>query len=217
MPIPSLVATELRKAIWSGTLVPGQRLREANIASEFGVSRGSLRDALQTLERDGLVESVPRRGTFVRQISGADLQEIAEARLMLEEFAFTTVTERATDADLCQLKVSLREMDHAAKGGDWNAVLTCDLQFHRAVIELCRNRLISGYYAAMQSQLRLLFLQLPDGYLQRGQLLDEHQLLFNALQSHDPVAMQGLITAHLQDAELRFQRHIVAGSEKADQ
>src|SRR6476619_1467188 len=70
----------LHEAIWGGVLKPLQRLNEQWLASELGVSRPPLREAIRVLEQEGLVEYVPRRGTFVRTLSGQDVVEIYTVR-----------------------------------------------------------------------------------------------------------------------------------------
>src|SRR6266550_2914870 len=77
----------LREAIWTGVLRPGQRLSENWLAGEIGVSRPPLREAIRVLEQEGLVVSIPRRGSFVRTLAGQDISEIYTVRCALEGMA----------------------------------------------------------------------------------------------------------------------------------
>jgi DNA-binding GntR family transcriptional regulator len=81
------IATNLRELIISGELTPGTRIIEAEVASQLGVSRGPLREALRILETEGLLESIPGRGSFVIQTSKRDIQELYSLRCILEEEA----------------------------------------------------------------------------------------------------------------------------------
>ncbi len=206
-PLSKLVARELRERIWSGVLAPGQRLIEVNIASEFAISRGSLREAMQMLEREGLVESVPRHGTFVRDLTVEDLREISEVRLMLETFAFLRAARVTTSADLVALRQIVVDMEEAGERGDWEKLQSADLQFHRSVVALSANRRVIEYYSAIQGQIRLLFTHLPIEYPDLQQLIAEHRELLAALKQRDEAAVLEAITAHLKDAEEKYLRH----------
>jgi DNA-binding GntR family transcriptional regulator len=81
------IAEGLRQAILAGALPDGKVLRQAELASQFGVSRVPIREALLKLQKDGLVEARPRRGTVVTSLDADDFQEILEMRLSLESLA----------------------------------------------------------------------------------------------------------------------------------
>jgi DNA-binding GntR family transcriptional regulator len=77
----------IREQIITGELAPGQKLNEIQLAAKFNISRPPLREAFRTLEKELLLVSVPRRGSFVSEISVENLREVYEARLMIEEHA----------------------------------------------------------------------------------------------------------------------------------
>ncbi len=84
----------LREMIITGELAPGQRLNEAQLAQQFNVSRAPLREALRTLESDRLIVSIPRKGCRVSEISLEDLQNLFDARFMIESFAIDLLKKR---------------------------------------------------------------------------------------------------------------------------
>ncbi len=94
----------LRNAIVSGEYPPGSRLVEQQLADRFRTSRGPVRTALHELERSGLVTSVDRRGTFVREISDTDIEEIDSLWKVLFEFAVRRAVERMTPEDRAWLE-----------------------------------------------------------------------------------------------------------------
>jgi DNA-binding GntR family transcriptional regulator len=87
VPLRQKIVDVLRDAILSGELKPGQALVETTLASQLGVSRAPLREALRTLGKDGLVETVPYRGTTVKTLSRKDVEEIYSLRGLHEAFA----------------------------------------------------------------------------------------------------------------------------------
>jgi DNA-binding GntR family transcriptional regulator len=88
------VHNAIRDSILSGDYAPGDRLVEQQLADRFGTSRGPVRTALQELERSGLVESIDRRGTFVRSLSDADMEEIFSLTHVLSAFVIRRAIER---------------------------------------------------------------------------------------------------------------------------
>ena len=86
-PLREVVSETLRQAIKDGVLKPGERLMEIQLADELGVSRTPIREAIRKLELEGFVVMVPRRGTYVADISLKDIAQVFEIRSALEELA----------------------------------------------------------------------------------------------------------------------------------
>ena len=93
-PLSEVVSETLRSAIQDGTLKPGERLMEIPLAEELGVSRTPIREAIRKLELEGFVVMVPRRGTYVANISLKDITQVFEIRSALEELAAGLAAER---------------------------------------------------------------------------------------------------------------------------
>src|SRR3954452_3545419 len=87
----------LRRAVVSGSLGPGQRVNEAEVARQMQISRAPVREAIRQLERDGLLVSVPRRGTIVASLSSSDVEETFTLRADLEARAIGRAVGRLTD------------------------------------------------------------------------------------------------------------------------
>jgi len=125
----------IRQAILCGDLKPGQRLMETDIAEQMGMSRAPVREALRQLETEGLVVSEPHRGTFVVELSIADLWEIYTLRAAIESLAVRIVTERASAETLAQLQQAVADMAQATREGDRVRLIALDMSFHEM---LCR-------------------------------------------------------------------------------
>ncbi len=150
------VADALRHAIVSGAIPAGSDLVEADLATQFGVSRGPVRDALRELAREGLVVGLPRRGTIVSTLTFADIGEIYEIREGLESTAATLVIERASDAEIAALSSDVEALEAAwARGSSYEASRALDLAFHRALVTLTGNARLTAIYEQMLSQTQL--------------------------------------------------------------
>ena len=99
-PLSEVVSETLRQAIQDGTLKPGERLMEIPLAEELGVSRTPIREAIRKLELEGFVVMVPRRGTYVANISLKDITQVFEIRSALEELAAGLAAERITSEEI---------------------------------------------------------------------------------------------------------------------
>src|ERR1700730_1856144 len=90
----------LRLQIANGTLKPGQRISELALSGQLGISRSPIREALAQLSLEGLVESIPYKGSHVKALDGRRLQHLVELRVVLEEFAVRRAVEKASAHEL---------------------------------------------------------------------------------------------------------------------
>ena len=100
LPLRDVVFQTLRRAILMGELEPGERLMELALTEKLGVSRTPVREAIRMLEKEGLVEMIPRKGAAVSRITEKDLQDVLEVRCALEELAVGIACERMTEDDI---------------------------------------------------------------------------------------------------------------------
>jgi DNA-binding GntR family transcriptional regulator len=114
----------LREEIGRLDLAPGQRLRLEEVAGRLDVSLTPVRHALRRLESEGLVVSIPRRGSRVAPLSVEELEEIQALRLGLETFLARAGAERITDGALAAMEVARDEMEGAFRAGDLDAYLS---------------------------------------------------------------------------------------------
>ncbi len=128
--MPDRIARALATRIVDGGLAPGQRLVEANIAAEFGVSHGPVRDALRALERQGLVTIAPYRGAVVREVSVREVTELYQVRAALVGLRARWIAEdaghQAFARDLAPKIAALRAMVRAKAGGGSEADVYVD-------------------------------------------------------------------------------------------
>lgn len=148
------VLDALREAIITGEFKPGQPLVETDLAVSLGVSRAPLREALQILSTEGLVETVPYRGTTVRRLSRTDIEELYSLRSLLETFAIRRVIEQRNPEHVVRLRKYFEDMLAAAEVGDLKQVNQIDRQFHDTLIELSGHSLLLTSWNVVSMRVR---------------------------------------------------------------
>lgn len=139
------VYERIREMILNNELNPGEKLLQEKLAAELGVSRTPLMKALQMLEYDLLVESVPRRGMFVRRLSVQEMMDIYDVREGIESVAVRLVIERASDSQIEQLRKIWDPFTHQDPI-DRIAYQKADDAFHGLLLEFSGNKFLAKTY-----------------------------------------------------------------------
>jgi DNA-binding GntR family transcriptional regulator len=194
---PARVYANLRDAIVRAELAPGRQLSENELAASLGVSRTPVREALQRLRDDRLVEIVPQLGTFVSPISSravADAQFIREA---LECAAVRATATRVTADDLEALEQNLAAQDRARASADFDSFYLLDDQFHQGLCDLSGRNVwnITQRAKGHLNRIRRLSLPMPS-YL--AEMIAEHREIVAHLAEHDPDGAEAALRHHLQ-------------------
>lgn len=192
-PLRDQVRDEIRQRIADGRLSPGSKMVERELAAELGVSRVPVREALRTLETEGFVQVVPRRGVIVRRLSRRDVEELFDVREALEVLATRRAAERATSDELAALRRILDEGDAAVAREDTAAGQRSNEAFHDALVSLAHNDLLAGMLEPLQGRLHWLFRQNED----IAELVHEHRQLFDAIASGDPERAGAVALQHV--------------------
>jgi DNA-binding GntR family transcriptional regulator len=146
----------LRSAILAGQLAPGDRLVEADLAAQMGVSRGPVRESLQQLEREGLVETTPTGRTVVRGITEQDVLDLLTLRQMLEAAAARAAASRVAPDDVALWRGLLAEREGGAVEDPAGRAATSDAQFHAHVFAVARNRPLRRAWDGISSMVEAL-------------------------------------------------------------
>jgi DNA-binding GntR family transcriptional regulator len=135
VPTSTLIADELREAIMTGDFAQGDQVGEAHLAEQLGVSRGPLREAMQRLVQEGLLESVPHRGLFVVTLSEDDIRDIYVARLAVETAAVLEIMRQPDpEPSARRLDRSVQRLSTAADRGHPKALSEADAAFHERLV-----------------------------------------------------------------------------------
>lgn len=152
------VADLLREAISKGSLPPGTRLVEAELARRYGVSRVPVREAINELAVEGLINKTPHYGAFVNVPSQKELEEITSLRVILEKFVVERVMSRwRPEWEESLLKI-VEEMIDAERRMDYHKVTLLDYQFHEALWQMADHAVLYEVVAGLRSRInRLLY------------------------------------------------------------
>jgi DNA-binding GntR family transcriptional regulator len=193
----------IRELIVTLELAPGAPVTERELMERLALGRTPIREALQALARECLVEVYPRRGMFVSGVDVRDLAGLSEVRLTLEPRAARLAAERATDADRATITVLLKELDHVRDKPDERALIDLDQRIHRHIYECTHNPFLAAtlneYYVLT---LRIWFLAL-DRLTRLEDAVREHRELLRAIRA-----------GSAERAEEAMRRH-VTGFERA--
>lgn len=203
--IAEQVVDELRAAIHSGELAPGERLVERKLAARLGVSHIPVREALTRLAQEHLVTREPRRGARVAELTAKDLEEISSLRTVLEQFMAIRVQERWDDTSAARLNGIVQAMAAAAPG-DVAEVLRQDRLFHEALAELAEHRLLTEISAQLRGRIAG-FLQAANAALdpaEQEEHVRSHQQIIDAIASGDPERARAVIAEHVARAVQRI-------------
>jgi len=188
---------ELRRRIAADNLAPGQRLDEAELASDLGISRTPLREALKVLSAEGLVEIRPRRGCYVAEIVPADLEEIFPIMALLEGEVAREAALKGSAADLKRLDQLHASLERHAAAGDVDRYYEVNYVFHDALQAIAGNRWLQHVIGDLRKLLKLSrhrSLRL-DGRL--AESLGEHRALMQALHRRDSDGAERIMKGHL--------------------
>jgi len=123
----------LREQILSGEIQPHQHLIEAKIARDIGASRTPVREALHSLELEGLIESIPRVGYVVKPISEHEVEEICEIRAVIEGLAARWAIEKAHKKMVIELEKNISISEGKVSKGEVSSFVVMDAQFHETI------------------------------------------------------------------------------------
>ncbi|MCI2417863.1 GntR family transcriptional regulator [Saccharopolyspora sp. K220] len=214
---PSLVqlATDaLRRMILGGQLRPGERLIEDRLTEQLGISRPPLREALQSLAREGLITRVPRRGAIVTKLDESDVREILDLRAGFERLAVELGVPCDSPERLQRCRQALRAMQDCAERDDRAQLVERGYDFHLSIVDLSGHRRLTEFYRSLHQQLLLCMAMnlytREHHYESLTEHVARHEQLLRTIEAGDPQAVlaelaqhgEGSFTRHLADQEV---------------
>lgn len=193
----------LRSAILSAEISAGEAVNEGDWAARLGMSRTPIREALSRLSQEGLVETVPHRGTFVRDVSLGDLREVYQLRVVLEAFAATDAVLRLSDEEILAAEDGWTDLARSLEAGedpDYETIGRLDNAFHMMIISHCDNaRLRTIMQGLSQEVLRY---QLLTARLLGDvrSTVEQHLALIQLLKMRDASGLGDALRSHIEDA-----------------
>lgn len=206
-PVASVrIAGALKEAILAGEIVPGQRLRQDDIAARFAASRLPVREALRMLHAEGLVELTPNRSARVPVLSLQDVNIHYQMRERLEPLTLVESMEHLTDEQLAQMTAIQDEIEHNA---DVSRFLVLDRDFHMSSYAACPSAELltttTRLWNATQHYRRAFMLL--SGNDRAAVVNAEHRLLLDAVRRRDPVDAERFLAGHIRRTRVELSAH----------
>lgn len=191
-PLTDVVREAIREAILRGRFKPGDRLIEGRLAEMFGVSRNPVREALKSLDSEGIVTISPRRGAVVSELSEHEAAEVIELRAALEGLSARLAARRLEPDAAASLEAVLAEGEAAAADGDAESLVRLNEVFHSELARAGHNRLLSEFMRTLRIKTQWLFDVVAEERTARS--WSEHAAILRAVIDRDE-EMAGLLAS----------------------
>ncbi|NAS12209.1 GntR family transcriptional regulator [Poritiphilus flavus] len=193
---------EVKNLIVSRQLEPGKKIVQEKLAEQLGISRTPLRTALQMLEAESLVESIPRRGVVVREFSREEIREIYDCRIALEVMAIQLFTENAVDKDIQKLRKLFNPYTTTENISQKKYQVT-DSIFHDTLIRSCGN---SFLYDLFKKGNLLVCIDMLGLLRPPSETLQEHLDIITAIENRNAEQACKLMREHLEKTKRLFDK-----------
>ncbi|MEE8601044.1 GntR family transcriptional regulator [Euzebya tangerina] len=185
------VAEAIRGEILNGDLAPGHSLREVALSERLDVGRSTVREAIRMLVSEGLVSQQHHRGSEVTRHTPADVEDLINARVMIERHVATVGV-----GDTAEAERALADLEVAVRGKDWRAAAAADEAFHRALVMSIGSERVGAFHAQLAGEMRLL-LTTAARYSPEPDKVAEHARLLELATSGDQQAYLDAAIHHI--------------------
>jgi DNA-binding GntR family transcriptional regulator len=206
------VVQQLRALILSGDLEPKAKLNEAALAERFGISRTPLREAINVLSAEGLLELLPNRGARVASLSHAEIDEMLDVVAALEMTAGELACRHATEDQIVALNALNGCMVRAHAEGDVETYFEINREIHQAIIAASRNRVLQGIYETLSGRIQRSRYRAHKTAEQWAAALDDHNRMIALLKARDGAALGALLRDHV-----RSKKAVIAAAYSDEQ
>ncbi|MCT4592666.1 MAG: GntR family transcriptional regulator [Anaeromicrobium sp.] len=207
MSLTSRIFHILREDILNDKYKEGEKLGEAKLAEELGVSRTPVREALKQLELNGIVENIPNRGVIVRGISKRDIDDIFTIREAVEGIAASWAVERITEDELKKLQETHELMEFYAFKNDIEKFAELNTKFHEIIYEATKSRHLEQILRNFQyymKKTRKKSLQV-EGRL--NDTIKEHEEVLKAFLQKDHIKAKESIASHIRNSRKNVEEN----------
>jgi DNA-binding GntR family transcriptional regulator len=192
----------LKQMILTGELAPGIKLRQEELAEKLGVSRTPLMKAFSKLEKEMLIDMIPRRGACVHKCSKQELLDYIDIRMRLEPLGARNAAKNYSPEGLEAFRLSLNKYEEAVSKGDQSLIKEADYWFHMDIVDLSSNKVLSQII----SSFNIVLISNQRGLLKDPIIsLNEHKSIFRAIESRDADAAEAAMTLHLTGLKARIE------------
>ena len=198
------ITERLRDQILINQLKPGERLIADDLALSFGVSRSMIREALLLLATEGFINIVPRKGTFVTQMSAKQANDLFEVRLLLEGQVASLAAERRTDENLRDLRETADFGLAAALAGNVDQLPALNTRFHNLLADTADNDYLTETLSRLSNIIQWVYSR---RIIERStDSWKEHLRIVDAIERMDPAAAKSAAHEHITRAWVAYQQ-----------
>ena len=192
----------LRSEIVEGRLAPGERISPEELADRLKISKMPIKEAIERLSGDGLLDVQSRRGTFVTRLDPTELAETFEVRCALEVLAGKLAVRHITKADTERLRQLIAAMEQSTAKTDVHVHLEQNAEFHELIVKRSGNRKLLAIYHRLRTPIHVAGIHSrTDDWVDRvAREQKEHRAIVRALEQRDPAAVEQAITNHIMRA-----------------
>lgn len=183
----------IRDAIMTGSLKPGEKVAEPELAERFGISRTPIREAFRQLESEGYLTVIPRKGAVVTAFTSQDIEEFYAIKSILEGYAARRACENLTSKEIDRLQSVNQKLGELAQSGDFNHFFKVHNDFHDLFLKAAGNEKLSEMIGSLVSRfkrLRAASLNLPG---RMSISVQEHAKIIEAFRARDPELAERLV------------------------
>ena len=187
---------------------PGEvRLDERALASDLGISRTPVREAMAQLEREGFVRAVPRRGIYVVRKTKAEVIELITAWAALESMAARLITQQASDAEIATLRAMFATFENGRLHAKLDEYSEVNIEFHQTIIRMSGNRVLIDLAANLFAHMRMIRRKTIGERDRADRSISDHMNIIQAIEARDTVRAENLVRQHALGLAEHVARH----------
>lgn len=200
--------TTLKRRIIEFHYKPGQILNEQELAEEFSVSRSPVRTALQELERDRLLNIVPRYGAQVSAIDFRNIKGLFEVTKLLDPYATRLAVKNITEEQVAELKVIVKKLESFSSTSDYQDAINEDQKFHDIIFKASDNKWLEKTAGELHVHTERLWHYCNDYFDDMTLFTRTFKLIINAFEQEDEDAAENYAREHIDDFVSRIKEAI---------
>jgi DNA-binding GntR family transcriptional regulator len=187
---------------------PGEvRLDERRLASDLGISRTPVREAMAQLEREGFVRSVPRRGIYVVRKTKAEVVELITAWAALESMAARLITRNASDQEIATLRAMFATFENGRLHANLDEYSEVNIEFHQAIIRMSHNRVLIDLAENLFAHMRMIRRKTIGESDRADRSISDHMNIIRAIEARDTGRAETLVRDHALGLAEHVTRH----------
>ncbi|MEL6980309.1 MAG: GntR family transcriptional regulator [Pseudomonadota bacterium] len=206
--LPTALVDSLRQLIVEGELAPGSKVNEAALCARFDVSRTPLREALRTLETEGLIVLRPRRGAMVAEFTQAELDQAFPVLAALEALAGELACPNLTDADLNRARALQEELEASWRDGDLHRYGAANAETHALILNAAENPTLTRSVRTLDARVRRARVLVNMAPSRWAAAVAEHRDILAAMEARDAARLSTVLKRHITNKLLSLRAQL---------